>query len=163
MIISNQSSVPNSPAGLLAALRSLGDNHPASTEEMRRIASQQAHVLREALAGVIHKVPALVSVLIPSIVVEYVARLPVAGIAFWANHRWHIHVRKEDPVHVQTFTALWHLKRIVDHPLRKKRGNVSEDEWDALADHFAHRVLEVRSTPTSTENERRHAYERTLQ
>lgn len=141
MITTNEVSVPNSPAGLLAALRSLGDNRSASTEAMRRIASQQAHVLREALAGAIHKLPAVVSVLIPSIVVEHVARLPAAGIAFWANHRWHIHLRKGDPAHVQIFTVLWHLKRIVDHPLRKERGDVSELEWNSLADEFAGHVM----------------------
>jgi hypothetical protein len=110
---------------------------------MRRIATGQAHVLREALAGAIHKLPARISVLIPSIVVKHVARLPAAGIAYWANHRWHIHLRKEDPAHVKTFTVLWHLKRIVDHPLRKERGEVGEPEWDALASYFANTVLEA--------------------
>ncbi|MFC7024587.1 hypothetical protein ACFQHV_15705 [Promicromonospora thailandica] len=110
---------------------------------MRRIASGQAHLLREALAGAIHKLPARISVLIPSIVVVQVARLPAEGITYWANHRWHIHLREEDPAHVKTFTVLWHLKRIVDHPLRKKRSELGEPEWDALASHFANVAMEA--------------------
>lgn len=160
--MNTQDSVPTSSSSLLATLRHLGREPADSMEGMRRVAAAQAHTLRQALPSSLHEIPAGVSALIPSIVVEYIDHLPAAGISYWANHRWHIHVHKEDPTEVQALTVLHQLKRIIDHPLRQKDDSLSEPEWNFLADYFAHRVLKPEPRPALNVRERRNAYERTL-
>jgi Zn-dependent peptidase ImmA (M78 family) len=53
----------------------------------------------------------------------------------------HIHIRASDPVDNQAFTVLHELKHIIDHPLRRRATEFSSVDWEALANHFAMRVL----------------------
>lgn len=159
--MTNQDSVPASHSGLLTTLRDF-EREPTSPAGMRRIAAAQANTLRQALSGLLHEIPACISTLIPSVIVEHIAHLPAAGISFWANHHWNIHVREEDPAEVQAFTVLHQLKRIIDHPLREQQGGLSEPEWNSLADFFAQQVLDTDPTPISKVRERRNAYERAV-
>lgn len=147
--MNTQDSVPTSSSSLLATLRDLGREPTTSLEAMRRVAAAQAHILRQAVPGSLHEIPEDISALIPSIFVEYVADLPAAGISYWANDRWHIHIRKEDPVDTQAFTVLHQLKRIIDHPLRQKDDSLSEPEWSFLADYFADQVMSSEPQPAS--------------
>ncbi|UJV42770.1 hypothetical protein CVT30_25630 [Streptomyces sp. AMCC400023] len=104
---------------------------------MRRIATQQARLLRELLPGPTRQASADLANLIPSIVVESVARLPVPGITYWANRHWHIHVREDDSADERAFTVLHQLKHIIDHPIRRVTTAFSDADWDALAKQFA--------------------------
>ncbi|URM93994.1 hypothetical protein LUW76_06435 [Actinomadura madurae] len=140
MTASKQNTLPAS-GSFLTILRKI-DRKPAdSIESMQRIAEAQASVLREALLGPICQLPDYLPNMLPSITVEYVGTLPVAGLSYWGEHRWHIHIRKDDPAEERAFTALYHLKRIIDHPLRRQTSRFTETDWDALARYFAERVL----------------------
>ncbi|MFM9590293.1 ImmA/IrrE family metallo-endopeptidase [Streptomyces scabiei] len=108
---------------------------------MRRIAAQQAGLLRELLPGPTRQTSIHLASLIPSIVVESVARLPVPGITYWANRHWHIHVREDDSADERAFTVLHQLKHIIDHPLRRAMTAFSDADWDALAKYFACHAL----------------------
>ncbi|MGW2120165.1 hypothetical protein [Streptomyces sp. NPDC001758] len=125
-----------SPAAL-TALRDFGREPASSMEAMRRIAAQQALLLRELLPGPARQASTHLTNLIPSIIVESVAHLPVAGIAYWANRHWHIHVREDDSADEQAFTVLHQLKHIIDHPIRRATTAFSSADWDVLAKHFA--------------------------
>lgn len=128
---------PTVSPGALAALRDLGREPASSMEAMRRIAAHQAGLLRELLPGPARQVSTHLTSLIPSIAVESVARLPVAGITYWANRHWHIHVREDDSVDERAFTVLHQLKHIIDHPIRRATAAFSDADWDALAKYFA--------------------------
>lgn len=127
--------------GTLAALRNLGRRPAKSMNAMRHIASRQADLLGRLLPGTTRQVSAHVTSLIPTVVVESVARLPVPGITFWANRRWHIHVREDDSANERAFTVLHQLKHIIDHPIRRASTTFSDADWDSLARHFACQVL----------------------
>ncbi len=74
--------------------------------------------------------------------VDYLDTLPAQGISFWTTGQWRIHVRTNDPADVQAFTVLHELKHIIDHPLRRgTTGSLGNLDWEAVADHFAARVL----------------------
>jgi hypothetical protein len=139
-------------AGLLTALRDLGRMPSHSMDDMRRIAKAQVETLRQGLPEQLHQIPARISSLIPSITVEVVAGLPVPGVAYWADHRWHIHVRQEDPADVRAFTTLYQLKRIIDQPLRRQPGPFTDTDWDALAATFARHALTANPRPPATVN-----------
>ncbi|MBB5935422.1 ImmA/IrrE family metallo-endopeptidase [Streptomyces zagrosensis] len=108
---------------------------------MRRIAAQQAGLLRELLPGPTRQASTHLTNLFPSIVVESVARLPVPGITYWANRHWHIYVREDDSTDERAFTVLHQLKHIIDHPLRRATTAFGDADLDALAKHFARQVL----------------------
>ncbi|MBJ6647130.1 hypothetical protein [Streptomyces sp. BSE7-9] len=127
--------------GTLAALRNLGRVPAKTMYAMRRIATKQADLLGQLLPGSALHVPTQVTSVIPAVVVESVARLPVSGISYWANRKWHIHVREEDPADERAFTVLHQLKKIIDHPLRRASTAFSDADWEILARHFAGRVL----------------------
>ena len=129
--------VPTTSPGALTALRDLGREPTSSMGAMRHIAAQQAGLLRELLPGPTRQASAHLTSLVPSIVVESVARLPVAGITYWANRHWHIHVRGDDSADERAFTVLHQLKHIIDHPIRRATTAFSNADWDALAKHFA--------------------------
>lgn len=154
MTITN-AKTPTRTAGLLTTLRDLGRTPARPMSAMRRTTAAQANVVKHALTSPVQQIPARISTLIPNIIVEIVADLPVSGITYWAHHRWHIHVREADPADTQAFTALHQLKHIIDHPLRQQQPTAfTEAEWETLADHFAHSVLAhiPGPTPASTEN-----------
>ncbi|MBV7699915.1 hypothetical protein [Streptomyces sp. TRM70350] len=132
-----------SPAnlGTLAALRTIGRRPAKSMNAMRHIANRQADLLGRLLPGTTHQVSAHVTSLIPTVVVESVARLPAPGITYWANRRWHIHVREGDSADERAFTVLHQLKQIIDHPIRRASAKFSDADWESLARHFACRVL----------------------
>jgi hypothetical protein len=133
--------VPTTSPGALTALRDL-DREPASSMgAMRRIATQQAGLLRELLPGPTRQASTHLTSLIPSIVVESVVRLPVPGITYWAKRQWHIHVREGDSTDERAFTVLHQLKHIIDHPIRRATTAFSSADWDALANYFACRAL----------------------
>lgn len=145
MTITTNATVPALGSGLLTRLRNLGREPASSIEELRRIAAAQASVLKEALSGPVHQLPAYITTLIPSVIVEYVAQLPVAGLAYWADRHWHIHVRKEDPADAQILTVLYQLKRIIDHPLGQRLHTLTEEERNELAEYFARQVVTIES------------------
>jgi hypothetical protein len=127
---------------LLITLRNIGRSPSDSIDEIRRIAEAQARVLREALPGSTRQLPERISSMFPTIRVEYVSGLPAGGLAYWAGHRWHIHVRAEDTADERAFTLLYHLKHIIDHPVRQRINNVIGKDWDELAAYFAQQVLQ---------------------
>jgi len=131
---------PISHMGTLAALRSLAHGSTDSMENMLQAASRQARLLRGLLPNPIRQLPARLTSLIPSVVTERVADIPVSGMLFWANRQWHIHVRSTDPLDTQAVTVLHQLKHIIDHPLRRSVA-LSDAEWETLADHFVQQVL----------------------
>ncbi|WP_285437121.1 hypothetical protein [Streptomyces fuscus] len=106
-------------------------------EAMRRVAAEQARLLRKLLPGPAHEVPAHIPQLFPRITVETVAHLPAPGITYWANGSWHIHVCESDSNEEQAFTVLHQMKHIIDHPIRQAATGFSASDWDALARHFA--------------------------
>lgn len=134
--------VPISRA-LLTALRDIEREPAPSMIAMRRLAHAQATLLRNILPRALHQVPTQLPRMIPSITVEYIAHLPVTGISYWADRRWHIHLRQEDPLEDQVFTALRQLKQIIDHPLRQQIDGSTAIDWDALADDFARQALSM--------------------
>lgn len=144
----NQIILPTSHP-LLTVLRDISRNHPDSMDGMRRVAEAQARVLREALLGPTRHFPEYISKMFPSIRVEHVTDLPAAGIAYWAEHRWHIHIRTTDSPEERTFTVLHQLKSIIDHPLRLQTAKFTAANWDSLANHFAQQVLAPRGKPIS--------------
>ncbi|WP_131732916.1 hypothetical protein [Actinomadura formosensis] len=123
---------------------------------MRHVAEAQARVLRGALPGPARQFPDYMPDMFSNITVEYIADLPAAGLSFWNGHRWHIHVRKDDPDDERAFTLLHQIKRIIDHPLQRQTTRFTEADWHALADHFAHQVL----NPISTQERKEASYER---
>jgi hypothetical protein len=129
--------IPTTSPGALTALRDLGREPASSMVAMRRVAAQQAELLRELLPGPARQASTHLTNLIPSIVVESVTRLPVPGITYWASRHWHIHVREDDSADEQVFTVLHQLKHIIDHPIRRATTAFSNADWDALAKHFA--------------------------
>lgn len=144
-----KATVPTASPGALTALRDLGREPASSMAAMRRIAVQQAKLLRELLPGPAQQATANLTSLIPNIVVESIARLPVPGITYWAKHRWHIHVREGDSSDERAFTVLHQLKHIIDHPIRRATTTFSSADWDALAKYFACRVLACEFTAVS--------------
>lgn len=123
---------------------------------MRRIADTQARALRAALLGPTHQLPDYLSKMFPSIRVEPTPSLPVAGISYWAEHRWHIHVRATDSANERAFTVLHQLKHIIDHPLKQRPTQFTGAEWESLADYFAQQVVAINTSV----KERRNDYER---
>jgi hypothetical protein len=140
-------------AGVLTALRDLGRMPSPSMHGMRRTATAQATLLRRMLTGPAHQIPARIPELVPNLLIEHVAHLPVAGITYWADRRWHIHIRKEDPADVRAFTALHQLKRIIDQPLREQATTFTETDWNVLADHFARHTLATAPQPQNRKEE----------
>lgn len=132
---------PTTSPGALTALRDLGREPASSMEAMRRIAAQQAGLLRELLPGPASQASTHLTSLVPNIVVESVARLPVAGITYWANRHWHVHVREDDSADERAFTVLHQLKHIIDHPIRRATAAFSSADWDVLAKYFAGAAL----------------------
>lgn len=132
---------PTVSPGVLTALRDLGREPASSMGDMRRIAAQQATLLRELLPDPTRQAAAHLTSLVPTIAVDSVARLPVPGITYWANRHWYIHVREGDSADERAFTVLHQLKHIIDHPIRRATTAFNSADWDALAEHFACRAL----------------------
>jgi hypothetical protein len=141
------------PAGLLATLRALAVQPSPSLPDLLHAADQQAELLRTLLPSSPEHTLKHLTHLIPSILVNYVNTLPVPGTAFWGNRTWHIHIRTSDPINVQAFTGLHELKHIIDHPLRHQcPAPLNNNDWEALADHFAARMLTQEIARTTTTN-----------
>lgn len=149
MKVTNQNALPI-PGSLLTTLRDIERSPADSMEDMRRIAEVQANTLRSALFGPIHQLPDYVSKMFPSITVEHVTDVPIAGVSYWSGQRWHIHVRRSDAAKERAFTILHQLKRIIDDPLRRQTKRFTESDWDALADCFARQVLFPNSTEAAS-------------
>jgi len=130
-----------SGVAVLTALRALAKRPAQSISEALDVADGQAMLLQDMLPGPASELPAQLATLIPSIVIEYVRDLPVPGTSFWATGRWHIHVRATDPTATHAFTLLHQLKHIIDHPVRRQISELSSDDWEALANSFAARML----------------------
>lgn len=131
-----------SDAGTLAALRALAVEPSPPFAHLLHAADQQAALLRNLLPSSTGHVLEHLTVLFPSIVIEYVDTMPVAGISFWGKGHWWIHIRARDPIDVQQVTALHELKHIIDHPLRRQQpDSLSDGDWERLADCFAAGVL----------------------
>lgn len=128
--------------GTLAVLRALAIEPSQPLIHLLHAAGDQAELLRRLLPTSPVLILEYLPVLFPSIVIEYVDTMPVPGISFWGNNRWHIHIRTSDPVDVRQLTALHELKHIIDHPLRRQQPDpLTDGDWEALADCFAAGVL----------------------
>jgi hypothetical protein len=137
MTIPTRNIIPTPNAKTLTALRSLAATPVDSMADALAATERQARLLRDLLPGDADIAEHLTG-LIPRIRIDYVDNIPVAGISFWGQQQWNIHVRKGDPVEVQEFTILHELKHILDHPLRREHPNlVSDADWETLANHFA--------------------------
>lgn len=131
-----------SGAGALTALRAFATGSILSIDDALHTANNQATLLRDLLSAQAARIPISLAALIPNIIVEYIDNMPVPGTSFWGDGHWHIHIRTEDPIDFQSFTALHELKHIIDHPLRRQSASVTSDiDWEVLANHFAARVL----------------------
>lgn len=129
-------------AHTLAALRALAAKPFASFADALRASEAQAQLLSDLLAA--HAGQPLFARhvdLIPTILVEQIDELPVAGLSFWGNGRWHIHIRATDASYIQNSAMLHELKHIIDHPVRRQPNALSDADWEALANHFAAQVL----------------------
>lgn len=149
MMTTNQNTL-NASRSLLTTLRHIGHAPASSMEGMRRNTEAQACALREAFLGPAHHLPDYLSRMFPTIRVEHVTDLPVAGISYWAGHHWHIHVRSTDAPEERTFTVLHQLKHIIDRPLRRRSPQFSDQDWESLANYFAHQVLTPSRAPLLT-------------
>jgi hypothetical protein len=130
----------------LTALRALAGEPSESLTGMLGAADRQAQLLRNLLPVLGDQIPTHLTELIPIILIDYIDSIPSAGISFWARGQWNIHVRASDSVDCQTFTVLHELKHIIDHPIRRQQPDLIRDvDWEMLADHFASRVLKIRT------------------
>ncbi|MDT0309660.1 hypothetical protein RM780_22265 [Streptomyces sp. DSM 44917] len=137
----------NTAPGALTSLRALGGQPDSSLAALRRIAAEQARLLRDLLTVPVPQTPARLSVLIPSLLIEYITQLPTHGIAFWARPYWHIRISASDPSARQTFTVLHQFKHIIDHPLRQRLTALGDADWEELADYFAGQALREKASP----------------
>lgn len=144
--------------GTLASLRTLSPESPSLTD-LFHASEQQARLLREPLAATTDPLLTRLTDLIPTLCVEILDAMPVAGTSFWGNERWHIHVRQGDPIEAQHFTTLHQLKHIIDYPLRQRLDTVNDADWEVAADYFALRVLNPPTKLEEIHDERRDAYE----
>jgi hypothetical protein len=131
---------PTLRPGTLATLRSLAFDTPDSMKDMLRASNDQARLLQDLLPASIDELPTHLTRLIPTILIESAADLPVPGLFFWANNHWHIHVCASDPVDTQAKAILHQLKHIIDYPLQQSSG-LGHADWEVLADQFAAHVL----------------------
>jgi hypothetical protein len=147
-------SIRDSGAGMLTAMRALAVGPVMSIADALNTTEAQAQLLRDRLPLRADQlgVADLIS-LVPGILVEHIDDLPVPGTSFWADGRWHIHIRASKPVDFQVFTAMHQLKHIIDHPLRRQPNSLSDAEWEALANHFARHVLVIESVRFTTLHE----------
>lgn len=127
-------------AGVLAALRALATRPCEYFADALLVAEAQACLLVDLLSTQSEWLPNHLTDLIPGIAVEQIDIIPVAGTAFWGRGHWSIHLRAADTPDAQRFTVLHELKHIIDHPLRGN-GQLTTDEWEAAADHFARTVM----------------------
>lgn len=143
MTTTPQDTTPTQDAGTLAALRALAVEPSQPITTMRRAADRQAQLLRQLLPlpAAADLLPAILTDLIPAISIDYARDIPVAGTSFWAHGHWHIHITANHPADRQILTVLHELKHIIDHPLRRQPNPLSDTDWEALANHFATRVL----------------------
>jgi hypothetical protein len=148
-----------SDAAVLTALRALAAGPPGSIADALDAANRQAALLRDLLPGSVGQILTSLTGLIPSIMIEHIDDIPVPGISFWATGHWHIHLRASDPAGTQSFTVLHELKHIIDHPIRQRATGLSSVDWEALANHFAARVLAREPSPVTMSGERRSADE----
>ncbi|TMQ91736.1 hypothetical protein ETD83_29480 [Actinomadura soli] len=132
---------PNSPPSVLRRLRAMAHASITSFDELHQVTRQQATLLGTLLAGPVQHIPDRVSALIPSVRISYAEAIPLAGVTFWARPHWHIHVRASDPPHRRIATVLHELKRIIDHPVRRRLATISSEQWEALAVDFSEAVL----------------------
>jgi hypothetical protein len=149
-------SIRDSGVGTLTALRTLAVGPVMSIADALSTTEAQAQLLRDQLPPRTGQlgVTDLIN-LVPGILVEHIDDLPVPGTSFWADGRWHIHIRASSPVDFQFFTALHQLKHIIDHPLRRQANSLSDAECEALANHFARHVLVIESVHITRPVERK--------
>lgn len=131
--------------GTLAALRALATDPTHSIADALHAADRQAKAMRSMLPTSICQIPSHITHLIPSILIKITDDIPVPGISFWGHGHWHIHVRSSDTTENQSFALLRELKHIIDHPLRHMPTTLTGADWDAIASHFAHQVLDPES------------------
>lgn len=141
-----------SDVAVLTALRALTPEPLGFLTDALDTADRQATRLQRLLANQSQRISTSLTDLMPSIVVEHIHDMPVPGTSFWGNGQWHIHIRASDPVDFQTFTTLHQLKHIIDQPLRRRTTALSDSDWEALANHFAIRMLAL--TPSRPKHER---------
>lgn len=153
MTTTHNDTIPAPSVRTLAGLRAVALESTQSLTSMLYAADCQAWMLRTMLPIPATQLPAYLSDLIPSILVEYIDEIPMSGISFWADDRWRIHIRASDPVDVRQFTILHELKHIIDHPLRQQQPDLfSNSGWEKLADHFAARMLVGESNYTTRDH-----------
>lgn len=129
----------------LSDLRAAGPHHATTVAAAMRIAHRQAELLRSILE-IRGKDLALESITgALGVTVSAINELPVPGTAFWGNGHWNIHVRQQDPLETQRFSALHELKHIIDHLGRRVAtadgDRLSDEDEELVADHFAACVL----------------------
>jgi hypothetical protein len=134
-------------AGVLATLRALAIPPYEYLSDARQVAEAQARLLRDLLVTPSTWLPTTITELIPSITIELIDSIPIAGTAFWAEGRWNIHLRASDDAETRHHTLLHEIKHIIDHPLRVRPNGLAPGDWEALADHFADVVLTRRLSP----------------
>lgn len=149
--------IPAPSVRTLAGLRAVALESSQSRTAMFYAADCQAWLLRTMLPIPATQIPYFLSTLIPSVCVEYINNMPVSGVVFWGNGRWHIHIRAGDPEETQVFTVLHELKHIIDHPLRRQPNSLSTADWEEVADYFAAQVLGREPSQVAIPGERRNS------
>ncbi|MEU0794859.1 hypothetical protein ABZ342_32775 [Amycolatopsis sp. NPDC005961] len=123
-------------ASTLAQLRALATKVPESLIDTLGTTEAQARLLHR-LASSHSGWMETVSEQFPSVGVELRRDTPFQGEISWRDGHWHIHVDSSLPPHVQEFAVIHGLKHIIDHPLQLKATTLKNEDWEAMADHFA--------------------------
>lgn len=142
-----KTAAPDKPKTVLAWLRAVG-----SSEVPKDMEGARAGALHEALMLQLHfphgRVPESLDDLarIVDVDIRLVPELPVPGIAFLRDGRWHLHISAALTPAEQVRRALHELKHVIDHPLRLSTpsAGISPAEYEELADLFADLVINTR-------------------
>lgn len=113
----NTSEVTERNQSVLANLRALIPQRPASFTEALRVAEQQAARLLGCFGIRQWPVPETILLELPRIQIEQRFDLPTSGCSFWVadSRTWLIQVNGTEPATRQRFTLMHEYKHIVDH------------------------------------------------
>ena len=143
----SHTSAPDRPKNVLDWIRAVAPSESAtSVEEARATALHQALMLQLHLPN---RMPPKTVDDIARIVdfdLRLAADLPVPGIAFQRDGRWHIHISAALTPAEQVRRTLHELKHVIDHPQRiiAPSAGISPAAYEELADLFADLVLNTR-------------------
>lgn len=127
---------------LLHDLRRLMPNRALSLAESRRVAELQANRLLEWRGVEMPPVPGNFVSQLPRIVVELMPLKKSSGRTEWKDGLWEIHLRDDEPVVRQRFSAAHELKHVIDHGKAKLAyppiyDLSSKEREEKVADYFA--------------------------